>query len=573
MSKMINTRENRIEIFSTLRIKLMERFIGIEEEIDSILQLIYNWYVNPELIDRPLIINMWGMTGVGKTDLIRQIVYHLHINNYTEKQMDGSEYGSVRYSLTPDEPGILLLDEFQRFRHKDENGKRIDKIGYQDIWQILSDGNLILRKADIAYNIQKKIRTSTTKVDWVSIVLEVLEYYNIKDFNLLDSVLKKTDAERKKWIFSFIDNQVDNLVVDYTKQCIFICGNLDSVYKMAGRVHEAAIPADFFRKETECISILDIKDNLDSLFYPEHIARLGNNHIIYKAISTDSFVKLIHKRLAHHADRIFIGFNISLIFSNEFCDMIYRNGVYPTQGVRPLFSTIDSIIGSQIIRIITNMVTNNIEYYSNKDAILVDYADDHIIVENLSEQFIGDIDIEWEKTESNKKIMKSVCYHEAGHAVVYYRLTGLYPNYMIRQPTGDGAVLIRSCTNKIEKIDNICVLYGGIESELKYGKIVTWGHADDIRKATHIASDLIRKFEYNDSIGMRLPITDQHSPNTLIIDKKSNRKIENILKSARTKAGKIIDKNKVLIKYLADALYENRVLDENFIKKIIKKYS
>jgi ATP-dependent Clp protease ATP-binding subunit ClpA len=49
-------------------------FVGLDEIIDEIIRNIEVWYVMPEVITRPVIVNLWGMTGVGKTDLVRRLV-------------------------------------------------------------------------------------------------------------------------------------------------------------------------------------------------------------------------------------------------------------------------------------------------------------------------------------------------------------------------------------------------------------------------------------------------------------------------------------------------------------------
>ncbi|MFN8029777.1 MAG: hypothetical protein U0Q10_14425 [Dermatophilaceae bacterium] len=37
------------------------------------------WFVAPELLSRPVIVNLWDMTGVGKTDLVRRLVRALDL--------------------------------------------------------------------------------------------------------------------------------------------------------------------------------------------------------------------------------------------------------------------------------------------------------------------------------------------------------------------------------------------------------------------------------------------------------------------------------------------------------------
>jgi predicted AAA+ superfamily ATPase len=135
--------------------KLKQHFFGIDNVIDKIIKNIEVWYVMPELLTRPLIVCLWGMTGVGKTDLIRKLARHLNFHDsYVEIQLtskgasESGRYDSgnslkslMSYSnLEPDRPGILLLDEIQRFRTVAQDGDDIHGGDFQDLWMLLSDG-------------------------------------------------------------------------------------------------------------------------------------------------------------------------------------------------------------------------------------------------------------------------------------------------------------------------------------------------------------------------------------------------------------------------------------------------
>src|SRR6185369_10434758 len=73
---------------------------------------------------------------------------------FIEVQMDGFSHGSgyrtagsvsgmlAESGIEEGEPGILVLDEFQRFRTVDGKGTDIKVERYQDVWALLSDGRL-----------------------------------------------------------------------------------------------------------------------------------------------------------------------------------------------------------------------------------------------------------------------------------------------------------------------------------------------------------------------------------------------------------------------------------------------
>ena len=127
----LNQKKQKLE---QAKINLKNYFVGIDNIIDEVIDRISAWYIMPNLITRPLIVNLWGLTGVGKTDLIRRLVKELEFaDRFMEMQMSSKAQGyeknvytKLMYSdLEPGQAGILLLDEIQRFRTVDEKDGEI----------------------------------------------------------------------------------------------------------------------------------------------------------------------------------------------------------------------------------------------------------------------------------------------------------------------------------------------------------------------------------------------------------------------------------------------------------------
>ena len=53
--------------------ELKSELFGIDDALDRVMDTIRAWYVLPEIITRPVIVNLWGLTGTGKTQLIRSL--------------------------------------------------------------------------------------------------------------------------------------------------------------------------------------------------------------------------------------------------------------------------------------------------------------------------------------------------------------------------------------------------------------------------------------------------------------------------------------------------------------------
>ena len=83
-----NQIKEKREKLEEIKIKLKEKFIGIDNVIDKIIDYISLWYLMPNIQFRPLIISLWGITGVGKTDLVRTLVSLLKFTDkFIEIQM------------------------------------------------------------------------------------------------------------------------------------------------------------------------------------------------------------------------------------------------------------------------------------------------------------------------------------------------------------------------------------------------------------------------------------------------------------------------------------------------------
>ena len=151
----IATRKGTLE---RARTELKLNFVGIDDTIDSLLDYIQIWYLLPEILTRPIIVNLWGMTGVGKTDLVRRLVKILDFQDrFTEVELSNIDSTSWSSSvaailnnngINDSKPAIVLFDEIQRFNTLNPDGTPIQSTKFTDFWELLSDGKLSKRERD-----------------------------------------------------------------------------------------------------------------------------------------------------------------------------------------------------------------------------------------------------------------------------------------------------------------------------------------------------------------------------------------------------------------------------------------
>jgi cell division protease FtsH len=170
-------KESKLNVLNDVRCKLKSKYIGIDKQIDLLIDKIKMWYVYPEFLERPTIISLFGLTGIGKTSVVRDLVKHLKLaDKYCEIEMSNvdssKEYlsynNSWRYKrnnrsisdnlmnagIKPVDQSILLLDEIHKYRTiewEKDSSYRCSYGVYEDIWRLLSDGNLYDKNTLISF--------------------------------------------------------------------------------------------------------------------------------------------------------------------------------------------------------------------------------------------------------------------------------------------------------------------------------------------------------------------------------------------------------------------------------------
>ena len=140
---------------------LKTEFIGIDHIIDQLIQSITPWYVTPEVLNRPQIISLWGITGTGKTSILKRLFQILEISKVVcidsgeiNDKLSLSDLVSDTFSLEDSYStstcgdAVFIFDEFQHARTIDDSGKEITKPSTRQMWNLIDNGQLVLRSND-----------------------------------------------------------------------------------------------------------------------------------------------------------------------------------------------------------------------------------------------------------------------------------------------------------------------------------------------------------------------------------------------------------------------------------------
>ncbi len=517
-------RERRAAL-ELLRVRLKEDFVGIDDIIDNLLDYIQVWYLMPEILTRPIIVCLWGMTGVGKTDLVRKLVQYLDFQErFAEVELGNSDnttyFSSVSAilkanSITDNSPSIVLFDEIQRFYTIDSDGSPVPATKFNDFWELLSDGRLAKREkddfdyyiSDFMFNQRQRTRrpADAENEDPLQDSVGIWEARNLKKMlEMEEDVVDIADMSKKQMLDLILEAKSRKRVfepVDYSQTLILISGNLDEAFQMATHTSDSEVDADIYHAFTKKITAVDIKNALTRRFRPEQVARFGNIHLIYPSLRKTDFEALIRKEVARIVARAEYSFGVKIDISDKIFQLIYRNGVFPVQGVRPVFSSVTDILETNLSKFLFEALndgsqTLSIDYDSERQRIIAVVGGRKVEI-----PFVGRID---KIRQGNiADVVANVSVHEAGHAVAYVALFGLAPLQLKSKVASSYASgftfpheIYETKENILKKIN--VFLAGGIAEELIFGENnATVGRLNDREQATMLAMDYLRRYGFD----------------------------------------------------------------------------
>jgi Peptidase family M41/ATPase family associated with various cellular activities (AAA) len=531
--------EARKKILETTRVELKTHFVGIDETIDDLLNYIQIWYLMPEILTRPIIVNLWGMTGVGKTDLVRRLVKCLNFQDrFVEIELSHSEGSSWESSvgaalnnngISDSKPAIVLFDEIQRFNTINSDGSPVQSSKFTDFWELLSDGKLSKKvKDDLDYyiqdylyqqkNIKKRKERGEEDVDEnptmgfyearnLKTMLQLEgEVSDIAEMSQVQMIEQIRQAKQKKKVYE---------PVDHSKTLLIISGNLDEAFAMAMQTSESDVDADIFHAFTKKITMVDIKNALSKNFRPEQVARFGNIHLIYTSLKKCDFEKLIE----HEIDRIIAStkakFDVTVTVDRSVHELVYRNGVFPVQGVRPVFSSLIDILETNLSKFLFTALVRS----QKQIDIVYDFVKSQITAQIGNEleklPFVGRID---KIRQSNlEETIANISVHESGHAVAYMVLFGLAPLQLkskLASSYAGGFTFPHQIYDNRENLVHQIKIYlaGGIAEEIVFGKeLASIGRIHDREQATKIAIDYIRRYGFDEEFQANYTLEYGHS--------------------------------------------------------------
>jgi Peptidase family M41/ATPase family associated with various cellular activities (AAA) len=564
--------------------QLKNELFGIDPIIERVIDSVRAWYVMPELVSRPVIVCLWGLTGTGKTQLVRRLAKLLGFyDRFVEVQMDGFSNGAAwsgaqsisgmlaQSGVREGEPGILALDEFQRFRTIDGKRGELRVERYQDVWALLSDGRLppaLSLLGDIESSIAEaafdaeRADAGDTKLrfklrSWEAQALQ----RNLKIDAPLMEIMAWTSEQIQERLRSFRESGQQRWETDYSRLLVFVCGNLDEMYEdLATSVDDCDSDADTFHAITSKLSVIDVKQALNKRFKPEQVARLGNEHVIYPSLSRRAYEQLIEQNCARYARETSQRCGLCFELAVSVREQIYANAVFPAQGTRPLFSSLHAILGAGLAK----AALWALEHGAQTGETVGLAADGRSLIAHWRGQshvIAAPFEISRLRQRNNADFRALLAVHEAGHGLIHAVLFGRAPQeikiHVASFEGGYNAYTARKVWSRRNLLDSICTSLAGRAAELLvFGpEMSSSGAESDLRKATETAARMLRHFGHGSHIGRRDVSTD--SDDNLCTDvEASNAPIEALLQAEHARATRLIETHRTALLTLVDELMD-----------------
>ncbi|HEY9072064.1 MAG TPA: hypothetical protein VIV61_17525 [Candidatus Ozemobacteraceae bacterium] len=621
--------QSRKAILEAARQTLCAEFIGIDAAIDAVIRSLEPWYLFPELLTRPVVINLWGMTGVGKTSLVKRLVELIGFQNQFFWFDLGDKSSSLSFhdsyarlaGRAEDAPLIVAFDEVHHARCLDERGLEATEDRNRPMWELLDSGTVQsivwshrffdpaaladkiegllakgvrIRRGEFTtgiklaeHELDRRFKQEKSRLFIPPELFDSLLEIGGKELGIrLKSDLEKhlrtlSDQQAVRFLRQLAACTVRSVTKRFSHLLVFIMGNLDEAFPMSNDF-SADHDADMFYRQSLKVTIPQVKEALKKRFRKEQIARMGNTHILLPAIQKKHFEQIIRRELDEISRHVSERFNIGLEFGDSVRQLVYAEGVYPTQGYRPLFSTIHHLLKGNIGSFLAETFASPVPI----GRILLAVEAKH-----LTATFEGRDGILFTRTREIQTPLSDLrrcrqddqqaatAVHESGHGVVQMVLGLVIPN-ALHSVTSDsdynGFMVCEGRDQPMTRrvvLNEAAILLGGFVAEkLVFGTTeITLGSTSDIARAT----DIVCRAWKRSGLGSKQMVIESwaRSEELASHDPSVEAEIDEVIQEALSLAEASLRQEWRLFLALADTLSDRRILEAEEIRALCRAHS
>lgn len=370
--------------------RLRTNHFGIDTEIQRLLDAFAPWYRFAETQARPQVIGLWGMTGTGKSSLIRSMVKAAELEDRTY-WLDAGECRDSYWlgcfkdrieKLQTGTPFILVVDEFQHARTKENGIEIVEATALRELWELLDSGRIVAwphfgNEVELVYFKDRLIRALAAGVRIRNgRVVQGQEKYNevmevgssrpgsagyavspnmLEQFRHLHHQPQPSPIQLEQrlstlsgdgillWIDELLRNALTARVVDASKMLVILSGNLDELYT-AEKEALAELDPDVLLHRHRDIGLAGVQNALTELFRIEQVGRLGASHVVFPPIGKATVDKLVQHAVNELTGKLSAHCERSITVDAALVDHLRSTSAIAVLGARPVVQAVQNTV-------------------------------------------------------------------------------------------------------------------------------------------------------------------------------------------------------------------------------------